>query len=735
LQRIWLIALVCILLSAATTIAQEDGEEQAQPEAAVKMAELEGRLQQLQDNVQDLETNYSREIDDRDRLMLQRRFVEGREFHYLLHDYRGAAEVFYGVVHHPMATTLPNYLEAAYYLADSLFQSGFYGEAKIHFEILYNAGKNDFYGMSLLRLIQIAVVMRDYGEADRLYAQLLADFPENEDGSLGRYIIGKAFYLRGETDKAIEIFDSIPETGNYYATAQYYVAVIYVKQQNYKEAVNRFRRLKQSLQYDQANKKKLYALTHLALGRIYYELNDFPQAMARYSSVDPESPEYARSQYESMWVFITRNDYLLKAIDDERNNYEELLFDHAEFRDSVAAEEEQEGMQAIADEVEALQTDIDEIKDLFTEIDDSLARLQEEALTSYNNLVKSAPNDQLLPEAELLVGNIYAQVENYETAEQWFVKTKDRYDNFYAGIAAARPNLSAGDQLALLEAGTDAWAGDEAAVNPTILRGMPAETAYWLAAKPQLKQLFAVYRGVLAERDNLDKMSRMVDEIEVQLRILDSGADGYPILREAHRKSIELQNNIQGLQVEFSGLRTFGGGVAGQAAAHEGTLRNLQSRLAELDAKIDAKRAERLAFYRQEVSRLRAPLSEMGSSVEALLSVTQSETARIADAELQEIEAQVYDYAQRADLGIIDVAWRATRGSNRKIREIQRRMQEEIRQFQRLHRQDDAGETTEPADEQAPATEEAPPEQPPATDQPEPSPGEGQPPAPTDEEF
>lgn len=652
--------------------------------------QLNAKIEQLQNEVADLETNFGREVDERERLMLQRSFVEGREFFYELHDYRGASEVFYGIVNHPLASSLPNYNAAIFYLADSLFQSGYYPEAKSQYERLIQKGPSDYYAMSLMRLIEIAVVQRNYSEAERLYSIMLSKFPEGEDGSLGRYIIGKSYYERGETAKAIEVFDSISEEGSFHATAQYYAAVLFIKQKNFQEAVNRLRRLKKELKHDVANKKAIFALTHLALARIYYEMNDFPQAMANYSAVPEDYQDYPEALYESIWVFITRNDYLLKAIEDERDSYENILFDFASFREAVDSQDDQESLSEVVAESDKLQADLDEMKGMFDEVDSSLARLQEEAIGSFNKLVQAAPNSPLVADAEILVGNIYSQVEDFKTAEQWFKRLKQKYEDFYASIEAAQPRLTGADYVGVVASASSSLS-DGSPMSQASLRGLPEEIAFWLAVDPDVRKIFALYDAANNERQNVGKMREMIGDIEVKLRELEVGGE-YPFYREANRRSLQYRSEIESLQVELLNLRNEAGqspdeavrnhvqsGVGGQ----EGVLSNLQSRLGSLNVKIDAKKQERLNYFRQELAVLRQPLDEYDRASNALMASSGGTLATVAAAEMADIERTVAEYVQKADLGIIDVAWRSTRGSSREIRKLQHQMEEELHQLQR----------------------------------------------------
>jgi tetratricopeptide (TPR) repeat protein len=695
--RLFGLVLALTLAIAAPALAKDKALEQSH-------AGIQAKLETLRNGVDDLVVNYANEIDERDRLMLRRRFVEGREFFYELHDYRGASEVFYSIVNHPLAATLPNADAAVYYLAESLFHSGYLTEADGQYQKLVAKGPSNLFAMSLIRQIEIAVERRSYSRAESLYAVLLSQLPEYEDGSLGRYIIGKSYVQRGEIAKAIEVLDSIPESGAYYATAQYYAAVIFVKQKSYREAINRLRTLKKSLKDDVANKEQLYSLTHLAMARISYEINDFPQAMANYEAVPEATPGYEDALYESIWVFITRNDYLLKAIEDERTNYQDLVYEFAQFRDTVEYQEDKESVAPVEGEAAPLAADLDEMAVTFGEIDTGLARLQEEAIESFNKLVQAAPHNPQVPSAELLVGNIYSQVEQYETAEQWFAKLKSKYEDFYASVAAVRPRYSPADYVAVVDNASSSLE-DGSPLSPATLKGLPPEVAYWLAADTQVKQIFNIYDGVARERRNVMKMHELVAEIENKLQDLELGMET-PFLREANRRWLEYQAEIQTLQVDVMNLRNqatasedteLGQQIVTTAGSYEAELVNMQNRLAGLDEQIENKKRERLVYFRQQLVTLRAPLGDFDRQVNALLASSGNVMAQVAEAELASLESQVAQYAQQADLGIVDVAYRSTRGSNWEMRKIQQEMSEELRELRRQDELDAAppADTTE----------------------------------------
>ena len=124
-----------------SSFAQETNEDAPQDMSTEDRIEyIEDQAQELQEDVRQLIEYYEREADDRDKLVLQQRFVLGRDFHFLIADYRTAAEIFYGIVNHPSAQTFPNLFEAQYYLAESHFHMQYYQHSFERFSILRELG-------------------------------------------------------------------------------------------------------------------------------------------------------------------------------------------------------------------------------------------------------------------------------------------------------------------------------------------------------------------------------------------------------------------------------------------------------------------------------------------------------------------------------------------------------------------------------------------------------------------
>lgn len=682
-----LIILLCMPLIAHAKSSSKDDEAKAKGD----MAELDSRVTKFRDNVKSLQENLDKEINERDRLMLQKRFVAGKEFYFMLEDYRDAAEIFWGIVLHPEAQKFPRFNEALYYLAESLFNIGYYFDSKIQYQRLAKRGSGDpYFALALMRLIEISIAQSDYNAAEKYYGRLLAEAPAGTDSSLGQYLIGKSYVIRGNHNKAFSVLDSIPAEASYHAIAQYYMAVLEVKSRKYDAAVVRLKKLKAAFKNENiAHKQDVYALTHLSLGRLLYETNDFPQAISQYFSVPPESPYYPEALYESMWVISTRNDFLLKKVSDEDTNYTSLVNDYSFIGYGLDREKDLTTVSPLQAGMDDLEPDISEMNDLLKKIDERLSTLQKEAVKSYKNLVTKAPGSPDLPEAEMLLGGIYAQVNDFEKAEQWYNNAQSKYSRFSTQVRNAKTRFE-NDTIAVQAV----QAGNTPTNQPlpdTMRLGVPAEITYWLAADNEVKKTFTLFEGAQKARKNLQYMQQLLGQIESELRTLESGV-GFPILKQTHRR-------LNDLRTESSSIDSFLSTVEMEVEAIEDTeekqalkaqfpsYRNTISQgrtiLDSVERKVEQKKREKIAAYRQDFRSLSAPIAQYAEDVSRLYAEATDYTATAARSSLDQVERKLYDVVLQAKIGLVETAWKNTEGSSDEVKKLQRDMEEEIRKFRR----------------------------------------------------
>ena len=706
------IILMSISLASFCAFAKEaDPKEEAKAKIKGETAELDAKVAKLQRNVKTLQNNLDQEITERDILMLQKRFVAGKEFYFMLEDYRNSAEIFWGIVLHPAAKNFTKYHEAVYYLAESLFNMGYYYDSQTQYERLVLLGSNgEYFAFSLMRLIEISIAQKNYAAAEKYYARLIAELPPDADGSLGTYLIGKSYYLRGESEKAFEILEGIPTSADHYAVAQYYMAALEVKGGKFDDANTRLRKLSAALRTDKiAHKENITALTRLSLGRLSYESNDFPQALSQYWAVPSESTYYPEALYESIWVLSTRNDFLLKAVANEDVAFSKLVNDFAFMDHGLAKEDDRDAVTGVASVMDELEPNISQMSQMLEKIDERLSNLQQEAIETYNKLVIAAPGSPDLPEAEMLIGGIYTQVEDYKAAEAWYRKTLTKYSNFANNVHNAHSRFR-NDRIAV-EAVT---AGNTPVNEPmpdTMRLGLPPEITYWLAADKEVRRVFTIYSDLLIERQNLQYMRGLVRDIESELRSLESGT-GFPILKQTYQRILSLRNEAGSIDAKIallnSQLSVFDkvekdddkesgdkeneadkeaakekAAIAAKLDEYDKSISDIKITLNALERRIERRKREKIASYRQEFITLSAPITQYASDVERMFANASDLTANAARRGLTQIEQRLVNITVEARIGIVDTGWRATEGSSRDVKLMQRRMQDDIRRFRR----------------------------------------------------
>lgn len=693
-----LAALLIIATLALTPVASFAKEKKDKPDleakAEAKKAEVKSRVDSFEGKVEKLRNDFAKEISERDKLMLQKRFVAGKEFYFMLEDYRDAAEIFWGIVLHPEARKFSKYNDAIYYLAESLFRMGYYYDSQQQYQRLVKVGPSgSYFTLALMRLIEISIAQKKYSAAQRYYQQLLSEAPAGTDSSLGTYLIGKSYFIRKDSVKAFEILESIPEGASHYAVAQYYMAALQVKNGQYDDATTRLKKLNSVFRNENiAHKESIEALTRLSLGRLSYEADDFPHAFSQYMAVPPQSEYYPEALYESIWVISTRNDFLLKATSDEDANYQKLVNDYAFLDQSMDIEKDKSSLGNVTSGLGEIEPQFSEMSAILDKIDKKLTTLQEEAVQSYQSLLNSAPGSPHLPEAEMLMGGIYTQVQDFDKAEAWYRNAQSKYSKFANQVNNAQTRFN-NDRIAI-EAVQAGNTPRDQPMPSTMHLGVPPEITFWLAADEEVKRIFEVYEGILKERESILAMRRLVRNIEKELRYLESGK-GFPIMKQSKQRADALWAEAAQLEVEISTLKGLIANVEDGEKKSElqtgvpgfsNTVQEQKKTLKIIDRQIERKKREKIAAYKQDYRSLAAPITQYADQIESLYAEASDMTADVARQGLARVEQKLYDLVLQAQTGVVDTTWRATKGSGEEIEDIQRQMEEEIRKFRQQMR-------------------------------------------------
>lgn len=258
-------------------------------------------------------------------------------------DYERAIEVFSQVVElaRQGRADSASHADGLFYLGESYMKSKQYLSARRAYrEILEksSASPYDSYaGRAVSRLVDVALRTQNYDTLDEVFAKLSSLPTSDQTGSLP-YARGKAFFAKKDYDAAKASLGNVSASGGYGLQAQYLLGVILVKQATpatdeaaakvdkdtativqktaveavpttrYAAAIEQFRRVTR-MKAETESQRQVIDLAWMAIGRLFYETDNFLDAADAYSHVDRKSPEFSGMLYELAWVYVRLGDY------------------------------------------------------------------------------------------------------------------------------------------------------------------------------------------------------------------------------------------------------------------------------------------------------------------------------------------------------------------------------------------------------------------------------------------
>jgi tetratricopeptide (TPR) repeat protein len=287
-----------------------------------ELAEIGGRLAELRDEVGSLGTGI--EPPDRSPAAAQarasRKLIDA-QVALGTGDHDAAAVMLYEFVEdHPQSRS---YDAALFYLAEALFQRDDHLTSRERFtELMQRIGPSSrFYQQALERLVELSLALRDDTDVERWLAALDRVPPAQLRPSV-HYVRGKYAYSRDRFQDAVQHFAQVPLDTDYFFQARYFMGVCYVALGSLQnaEAVYRDVVTREPPRKDQPgavgavvwsdtdavhrDALRVLELSHLALGRIYYETDRLAEAVDAYLEVDRKSDLFEDAAYEIAWVFV-----------------------------------------------------------------------------------------------------------------------------------------------------------------------------------------------------------------------------------------------------------------------------------------------------------------------------------------------------------------------------------------------------------------------------------------------
>ncbi|MHB8873953.1 MAG: tetratricopeptide repeat protein [Myxococcaceae bacterium] len=297
-----------MLLSGAPGLSQAGA---SLTELTAQVDAIAGQVKNSDDNLKVVETQYSERPAPTDSEARLRRFSDG-EIQYLLGDYRGASVLFYDLVADARFKSNERYLDAVFYLADSLFRQKSYVGAKMYLREVMS-GRGAHYKEALARYLEVAGHLNEFTGIDE-YIGRAKDLSGELPPEIA-YVYGKWLFKRTDlplderVKRAQAVFTPLAAGGGQYRLqSAFFLAVAQVKLKAFDAAIAQFERI--SAQRAQGEREaKVIELSNLSLGRLLYETGKYDRAVDRYQEIPRESEFFVDALYETAWAQVKKGEY------------------------------------------------------------------------------------------------------------------------------------------------------------------------------------------------------------------------------------------------------------------------------------------------------------------------------------------------------------------------------------------------------------------------------------------
>ncbi len=238
--------------------------------------------------------------------LVNRRLIDAK-VNFGIGNYDDAAVMLYDFVE--KQTKHRSWDEALYYLSESLFQKGDYVASRSYFVRLVGerGTRSKFYQQSLERLIELTLKLDDPEGVDQWLAAL-DQVPQQELRDSVPYVRGKYAYFLDKFDEALLHFRKVPSSSKYYAQSQYFIGVNYVAKADIGQATDTFKKLVQR-KATTTEEMRISELSHMALGRLYYERDQPSKAVDEYLRISRRSDLFDEALFEVTWVYVKNKEF------------------------------------------------------------------------------------------------------------------------------------------------------------------------------------------------------------------------------------------------------------------------------------------------------------------------------------------------------------------------------------------------------------------------------------------
>lgn len=239
-------------------------------------------------------------------------------------DYYSASIEFYKVLSKETKDSEANRQRAEFFMGKTLFKMGFYAGSLAYFDRIVTGGDTEegkahagrahrYFNATLKWLAALSNVLPPTsGILDKIGQY---DVKDLEDPALKDvrnelyYLLGRHFYVKGNFDKAIDLFRKVPSTSPHFIKAKFFEGVTFVRKGKGRPAIAAFKEIlvigkEKPKYYKKAQIKKFVDLANLQMARVFYSTQDYKTSIRYYEKIDQSSPDWLDSLFEASWGYF-----------------------------------------------------------------------------------------------------------------------------------------------------------------------------------------------------------------------------------------------------------------------------------------------------------------------------------------------------------------------------------------------------------------------------------------------
>jgi tetratricopeptide (TPR) repeat protein len=259
-----------------------------------------------------------------DRPTAEQRLANG-ELLFRMKDYDRAAVVLGEIIEEYPNT--PSYPDALWLRGETYYAARDYLAARRDYRTLIDRGSEPrfqvYFGRALARMIDVALRLDDPPEMLHALLQRFDVVPSAQVDAALLYAKGKALFRQGAWSDAGQVLSQV--SAPYIHQARYFQGLVAMKAAranlgtpdhdavskgttvNYKTAIETFRSTT-DLPPDTPEHRHVIDLAWMAIGRLFYEMEQYGQASEAYAKVGRDSPEFDTTLFELAWVYVRMGD-------------------------------------------------------------------------------------------------------------------------------------------------------------------------------------------------------------------------------------------------------------------------------------------------------------------------------------------------------------------------------------------------------------------------------------------